>query len=216
MSIDRTKYLSKKEMDHLRSTMAEYAKSGFATALLDWLCVDLALQTGLRVSEMAMIMPGDVDLKRGCMYVNRLKRRQPLREIVALSPSIMEHLEEHLTRIGFLLSPIGIPGDKPLDLDAMEREVSFIKRDVFWPGERGAWTKRALQQSWARSCKRAGINGVSIHGARHTIAVELYRQTKSLLLVQKQLGHARSDITARMYADVPFEDQVEALKGVFG
>lgn len=181
--MDRTKYLSADEMRALRDSAREHAESDPLT----WLCVDLALQTGLRVSEMAALVPKDVDLRRGCMTVWRKKRRKPVREIIALSSSLHAHLSRHLRDCG----------------------------DVFWPGQRGPWTKRGLQQAWDKACRRAGIEGVSIHKARHTLAVHLLKETKNLRAVQKQLGHTSPVITANMYADIPFEDQVEALDGVF-
>lgn len=184
----RDKYLSKSEMDALRASAKEYAKTGSRIDKLTWLCVDLALQTGLRVKEMAMIEVGDIDLERGCLTVNRLKRRTPMKDLIVLTPSMKEHIAEHLKECG----------------------------NVFWNGERGRWTKRGLQQAWARACARAGIPRLSIHGARHTIAVHLLREKGNLRMVQKQLGHASPTTTANMYADVPFEDMVEALTGVFG
>ena len=47
---------------------------------------------------------------------------------------------------------------------------------------------------------------LSIHSARHTIAVQLLKKTGNLRLVQKQLGHASPATTANMYADISFED----------
>jgi integrase len=42
--------------------------------------VDLALSTGLRVSEMAALKVKDIDLKRGYLSVTRLKRKKKTRD----------------------------------------------------------------------------------------------------------------------------------------
>ncbi len=57
---------------------------------------------------------------------------------------------------------------------------------------------------------------MSIHCARHTLAVYLLKKTSNLRLVQKQLGHASPVTTANMYADVSFEDMQEGVTGVYG
>ena len=59
-------------------------KSGLAGGGQAWLLVDLALSRGLRVSEMAALRIKDVDLKRGCISVNRLKRKKKIKEALAI------------------------------------------------------------------------------------------------------------------------------------
>lgn len=177
----RDKYLSRKELDALIAS----AKAGHP---LTWLCVDMALQTGLRVGELALLTVEDFDLERGLLHVWRTKKKKPTRGIIGLSPSMLRHLRKHL---------------------------DGVDSGSIWIGQRGPWTKRGLQQAWTRACAAAGISGVSIHGARHTIAVHLLKETGCLRLVQKQLGHTSPTTTANLYADVPFEDQVAALAKVF-
>ena len=59
-----------------------------------------------------------------------------------------------------------------------------------------------LQQIWKQAIRRAGLpKDLSIHCARHTVAVHLLKKTGTLHMVQKQLGHASTATTANMYAD---------------
>jgi site-specific recombinase XerD len=69
MVIDRNKYMSMDEVRQLRTVTEAKAivdlKAGRVTGPIAWMVVDLALSTGLRVSEMAALAVEDADLKRG-------------------------------------------------------------------------------------------------------------------------------------------------------
>ena len=54
-------------------------RAGRVLGVHAWMLVDLALSTGLRVSEMAALYIKDVDLKRGCLTVIRLKRKKKVK-----------------------------------------------------------------------------------------------------------------------------------------
>jgi len=59
--------------------------------------VDLALSTGLRVSEIAALTVEDVNLKRGCLTVQRAKkRRQSKPESLAIGKELVDHLRAYL------------------------------------------------------------------------------------------------------------------------
>ena len=194
MTVTRDKYLAADELDHLRAT-TQGAAGESAAAALRWLVVDVALQTGLRVNELCRISIGHINLRARTLRVSRSKRKGGLQwETVAMSPSLCGHLAQHMAELGSLHP------EQPL----------FV-------GKRGPCTVRGLQQAWTRALELAGLpTSVTIHGARHTLAVHLYGATKDLRLVQKQLGHASPETTAEYYADVPFEAQLDALQGVFG
>ena len=69
---------------------------------------------------------------------------------------------------------------------------------------------------WKRSIQLAGLpKELSIHSARHTIAVQLLKKTGNLRQVQKQLGHASPATTANMYADISFADMQEGVNGLY-
>ena len=78
-------------------------------------------------------------------------------------------------------------------------------------------TPSGLQRVWKRAVARAGLpEELSIHCARHTIAVHLLKKTGNLRLVQKQLGHSNPATTANMYADVSFGDMQDVVTGLYG
>jgi integrase len=153
--------------------------------------VDLALSTGLRVSEMVALKIKDVDLKRGCMSVTRRKRKKKVKESLAISKDLVQHLKDYIT-------------------------WTDRKSGALFVGARGPLTAQGLQRIWKASIKRAGLpKELSIHSARHTIAVHLLKKTSNLRQVQKQLGHASPATTANMYADISFEDMQNGVTGLY-
>ena len=187
MVIDRTKYMSADEVSQLRQSAAFGASN--KTGIRAWMVVDLALSTGLRVSEMTLIQIEDIDLERGLINVTRLKRRQKTKEPLAIGEALVNHLRRFI--------------------GSRDSGSLFI-------GERGPLTAQGLQRIWYKAIELAGLpKELSIHSARHTIAVHLLKKTGNLRQVQKQLGHASPATTANMYADVSFEDMQSGLNGLY-
>ena len=199
--MDRTKYMDELEVRLLRAMTENRAvrdlKTGRIGGVLAWAVVDTALSTGLRVSEMAALKVGDVDLKRSCLKVARLKRKKPVTETIMLSPEFAEHLAEFIAWKTTLDQPTG-------------------KGDALFVGKRGPLTAQGLQQIWKRAIRRAELpKELSIHCARHTLATHLLAKTGNLRMVQKQLGHASPTTTANMYADVSDTDMAAGMTGLY-
>ncbi len=204
--MDRTKYLSAEEVERLRTvTEAECItdlKHGRRRGPLAWMVVDLALATGLRVSEIAALKLGDVDLKRKLLTITRKKKREKkaTHESLAIDSELVEHLREYMVN---------------------QRQPSD-KSDSLWigKGKYGALTAQGLQLLWYGAAKRAGLVDAegeplySIHCARHTLATHLLERTGNLRQVQQQLGHSSPAITAR-YAQVTDERMREGLEGLY-
>ncbi|MCX5674676.1 MAG: site-specific integrase [Planctomycetota bacterium] len=187
-AIDRTRYMDETEALRLRTVTQAWAitdlEAGRLRGPLVWAVVDVAMLTGLRVSEIARLTVGDLDAKRGVLRVWRHKRKPQQQETLAVPPDLAEHLAQFVAWKG--------QTDKDLPM--------FV-------GKRGPLTPQGLEQLWKVAVKRAGLRReLSIHSARHTLAVHLLRKTRNLRQVQKQLGHADPATTAKMYSDVSFED----------
>lgn len=202
-AIDRTKYMDASEVRRL-CTVAEAhclvdLKAGRLAGVLAWAVVDTALQTGLRVSEIARMDVGDLDARRRALRVRRSKKRA--RELRSETLPFSKGLAEHLAQFIEWKSLVGqsVKPDAPM----------FV-------GKRGRLTESGLQRIWHHARERAGLPAeLSIHSARHTLAVHLLRKTGNLRMVQKQLGHSRPEVTANLYADVSFEDMQAGLDGVY-
>ena len=193
-AIDRRKYMDQDEVRQIR-TVAEAGaitdlRHGRRQGVTAWMLVDMALQTGLRVSELAAVQVEDIDAGRCALTVRRVKRRQSREETLAISTGLLKHLQEYIAWAELNSGPL------------------FI-------GQRGPMTRRALQQIWKKVAKLVGLPDTSIHSARHTMAVHLLKKTGNLRQVQKQLGHASPTTTANMYADISFADMQNGVEGLY-
>lgn len=201
MAIDREKYMDMNEVKQLRTVTEAGAivdlGTGRVKGPLAWMVIDLALSTGLRVSEMAALTMKDIDLKRGAISVVRLKRKKKVKETLAISKELSQHLQRF------------IEWKKTLGQPTKPTSRLFV-------GGQGDLTAQGLQRIWKAAVKRAGLpKEITIHCARHTLAVLLLKKTGNLRQVQKQLGHASPATTANMYADVSFEDMQDGLNGLY-
>ena len=201
MGIDRTKYMSATETRQLRHTTEARAaldlQKGRQSGVVAWAVVDLALSTGLRVGEIVRLLVGDFDHRRGALTVWRTKRKPPVQQTLAVGKELRIHLAQFLEW----------------------KELAGQSTDPAAPllvGKRGPLTIRGAQQIFKAALRRAGLPPeLSIHSARHTIAVHLLKKTRNLRQVQKQLGHTSPAVTANMYADVSFEDMQAGLNGLY-
>ena len=208
--MDRTKYMSTEEVKQLRTVAEARAivdlKAGRVNGALGWMVVDIALSTGLRVSEIGKLNVEDIDLKRGSLTVLRSKKRKPVRETLAIGKELVDHLRDYLTWRSCRIA----------DMEGGIRKGLTETKGALFIGCRGPLTAQGLQRVWKAAIKRAGLPAeLSIHSARHTLAVHLLKKTGNLRQVQKQLGHSSPTITAAMYADVTFEDMQDGLSGLY-
>lgn len=196
--MDRRKYLDADEVKRLR-TVSQAAhvlalQKGKPKPTVRWMLVDLALSTGLRVSELARIKTCHVDLKRGILTVYRSKKRKLVPESLNIDTGLVAHLREYLDW----------------------RTLAGIENENLLVGERGALKAQGLELIWKRAVAEAGLPAeYTIHKARHTLAVHLLKKTRNLRQVQRQLGHSSPIVTANTYADVTDEDMKAGLEGLY-
>jgi integrase len=102
-------------------------------------------------------------------------------------------------------------------LRALRSETVADTSDYVWPGKDGRpMAKDSPGNLLERVQRRAGLVNdgkplVSIHGLRHTAASVGLAQGVPLIAVSQQLGHARVDITAQVYAHLLDDSQLDAF-----
>jgi integrase/recombinase XerD len=204
--LDETKFMDMEELDRLRKVSMHRSDAdkhrGREGGVREWMLIDVATSTGLRVSEMASLKIGDIDLNVKKPFLRVLRKgsksdesgkKKPRLGTVRLTPKLREHILEYLEWKESVDEPTG-PGNHLL---VSERNEPY--------------SRAGLAALFKRAAKRAGLSKeYHIHSCRHSYATYLLKATKNLRLVQKQLGHTQVKTTA-IYADVTSEEMAEGM-----
>ena len=201
-NIDGIKYFNRQQIKLLRRTVRDQAElalaKGNVTHVKEWLAIDLLSSAGMRVNEVASLKCGDIKAGYGESAIFVRDGKGGRSRTVQIGKSLKKHLKKY----------IGWKNSKG--------EGTAVD-DYLFVGQRGPWSRQALQQLVKKYLKQLGLheNGKSVHALRHSYAVELYRRERDLRAVQKQLGHA-SIRTTQIYADVLAEDVQRQICGLWG
>ena len=186
------KLMSEDEVKALRKTLEAaviIAKSkAHQGPVRDQCIIELALGTGLRVSEIGALKLEDIDLKRGGNSLIVRHGKGDKQRVVKFSSSLKTTIQEYL------------------DYRASDSEYLFPsqRQDHMFP--------TAIQKVFKKWAKKAGLPArYSIHSCRHYYASALLRVSKNLRLVQQQLGHG-SPQTTTVYAFAQDEEITEAVE----
>jgi site-specific recombinase XerD len=201
-SIDESKYLGMSQVRRLR----RYCKTDQISDLLektylrrrDWFMVELGLQCGLRVSEMAALRIEDFNLQNGDPSLVVRMGKGGKKRIVQFS------LQFKQACLSFLEA-------KTAAGQIVDKESYILTR----VDGRGI-TKRTLQKAFKNCLKGSRISShYSIHCLRHTYGTHLYKASGyNLRLVQEQLGHASIN-TTQVYANIFIKDVRRAVEKLY-
>lgn len=186
------KFLAPDDFHRLRRVLSDSATlaraRGVQAAVRDQLIIELALGTGLRVSELSNLKVEDLFLKKGQNSLHVRNGKGGKARIVQFSPGLKNLIRTYL-------------------------DYRKTDSDYLFPSQRNPrMTPSAIQQVFKRWAAKAGLpKRYSIHCLRHTYATRLHKASGyNLRLVQKQLGHS-SVSTTQVYAAVLDEDVEKAL-----
>ena len=195
-------YLDNEELKKFRTyweAMKELAlKKGCTRHVKTWMLAEFALSTGLRAFEMCNVAIGDLVLKGDYPQVTVQKGKGNVRnKQVFISTQLAKDLKWYLNyKKTTLDEPIGSE-DYLLVTETKHRQ-----------------TPQGLYYMWRNACVQSGIGKFKLHSSRHTYATQLYKKTKNLRLVQKQLRHASIE-TTQVYADVMPEDIMAGVNDLY-
>ena len=188
-NIDREKILDHDQRSKLLKTCKDKAEldllHGRETWIKRYMLVNLVLFTGLRVSEIANLKIGDIELNTKDPYLIVRNGKRGKKRDVYLDKELVRHLKNF---ISWKKKTMGeeVENDSPL----------FIGRN------NGHCAVITLMKSFKRAIEESHLPlYYSIHNARHTYATFLLHATNNLRYVQKQLGHSKISMTT-LYADV--------------
>ena len=201
--LDRSKFLSLAEARQLLETAKQWAETAsrhsHKTPVRDYFIIHLALATGLRVMEIAQLNCGDLFIDEFYTALIVRKGKGGKKRPVWFGRNLKQHYEDYLAWKQANGEPVG-PDDPLLQSSNTGKHM----------------TTRALEKAFKRVAARAGLpEHFSIHSLRHTYACQLYKASDyNLRLVQKQLGHSKSQ-TTEVYADVMMPDIKRALERLY-
>ena len=192
-------YLTRKQRRQLMKACKERAEvdlfHGRKTWPVRYMLVDLALFTGLRVSEIAKLKIGDIDLsnKDDAYLIVRDGKGQKKRTVY-FDTDLVKHL---LWFFDYKKKTLQEPTDEGAPLFHATR-----KSGKDYPHS----PTITFMKSFDRAVEAAGLpSHFTIHNARHTYATHLLKDSGNLSYVQQQLGHSNMAMT-RIYAKILPED----------
>lgn len=187
--ITRDKFLTADERKAILKASQEMAAldllKGRKRSVQRYLLVDLALRSGLRVSEIANLKIGDIRLngKDNVLFVRHGKRNKS--RDVYVDGELAKHLKQYLKI------------KKESWREAVDQDSYLLSN-----GNGKNFTTTNLHISFKIALLKAGITRkLSIHSARHSYATCALASSNNLRFVQKQLGHANIAFTS-LYADI--------------
>ncbi len=160
----------------------------------------LAVQTGLRRSELLGLQWRDVDLSTGALSVQRALIKIPSGgvelavpktgrgRVVALPPESVEALSVHLAR--------------------QHENGSF----VFCGSDGTPLDPDLVTQSFKRMDRKVGLEHIRLHDLRHTHASLMLAEGVHLKVISERLGHSSIGITGDIYSHVQPTVQREAVE----
>ena len=195
------KFLKPEEATLLRNTLEDKALAAIAKnkkkPVRDWAMIDIALSAGLRASEITNLTIHDAHLGKGesALFVKNGKGHK--NRLVLIGDKLKKHLKDYIAwknQAGEAVTPTSY-------LFASERSPKL--------------TLSAIQKRFKHALRASNLpSRYSIHSARHTYGTLLYRSTKDLRMVQKQLGHSSCQVT-EVYADVLSDDTQKAVNALY-
>jgi len=201
LEITHEDFLTPQQVRALKAHCRRRAKSpspdGRTNPVRDWAILHVALDAGLRVSEICSLRIRDVilDGENASLIVRDGKGHK--KRGVKMGGDLRDHLLEFLAWKGKV------------------NESTSCRAPLFVSSRGGPLTRTAIYRIFKENAQAIGLPArFSIHSCRHTYASLLYRASAfNIRLVQKQLGH-RSVQTTQIYADVLSEDTAIAVNNL--
>ena len=144
--------------------------------------VVMALDTGMRVSELVNLKREDVDLNNLVVTVRHTKSGRDRK--IPMTKRVVSMIRRRVK-------------------DGGDSEFVF-------PQGKGKWPWR-VRSAFVRACKKASLQGLRFHDFRHTYATRLVTGGIDLATVQRLVGHQNIQMTIR-YAHPGSEDVKRAVR----
>lgn len=135
-----------------------------------------AAKTGARRGEVSNLIWDYVDLHEKTIQIKSIKGGQPRIRIVPMTESLHAFF---------------------LDLQNRRRRSLGSQRNVFLNGEGKPLSETHLSTAMNRAALKAGLEGLGLHGLRHSILTKMAAGNHSLRKIQQLAGHSSLATTER-------------------
>ena len=207
----RVRWLTQAEEEKVLLLLAEYVKAsdkGPEARMMLMRAVIVAIDTGLRVSEIRQMEWKEVNFDREQVYVPKERAKSGKDRWVPLLPRTLALLKKmHADKVGPWVFP----------KDAGERRVpgprvNFDKALRHFAGTYIVRREGRPDETAEGPAVKAGIEAFSWHDLRRTCGCRLLQDRKiSMELVSKWLGHSSITVTERHYAFLTVDNLHEAV-----
>lgn len=169
----------------------------------------LAITTGMRVSEIRGLTWSDIDWVKSTIAVKRQIQDVPRVGAVAGSPKTHSGTRTVLlggTTLGELQTQ-----KQRVDTKRAQLGGNWNKDNLIFPSSHGTpFSKFDLQRDFARVLEAAGLPKIRFHDLRHTAASLMLAHGIPPLIVSRMLGHANPSVTLMIYAHSTVDMQTDA------
>lgn len=167
--------------------------------------VALALNTGMRIGEVAALKWQDIDFTRGIISItqtcNRIQLFNSNRTVVNYD-SVKSAASQRI-----------IPMNQKVQQLLKKLKEKNTSKYVFSIGEKGC-EPRVLTYHFHQLRKQAKLEGVHFHQLRHTFATRCLEAKVGITSVSALLGHSSTKMTLDVYSDSMLEDRVTAVYAI--
>lgn len=183
--------LPKKEAKKIQPLTVQEQKQIEETAAVEknGKIVLFALQTGLRIGELAGLRWEDIDFTNNLISVRRTYQR-------VLSEG--KGTELQLGRPKTKASERVLPLSERVKSWLLSWKSDHSKEFVFQVGDR-PMEPRLITYHFQRICEKAGVKGCHFHQLRHTFATRLLENRCTITGISALLGHASTQMTLDVY-----------------
>jgi integrase len=174
----------------------------------------IALFTGMRLSEVLALRWNHIDLDAKIMKVREALEQTKLFGVRFKAPKSKSGRRD-ITLPDILVNVLRDHRKAQLEL-RMQLGVGRLPDDalLFATVEGDPLTPNGVSMAWSDFADDAGIPDVTFHALRHTHASQLIDAGVDIVTISKRLGHAKPDITLRVYAHMFRKDDGKAAEAI--
>ena len=174
----------------------------------------VSLFTGMRRSEVLALKWGRVDLDRNIVRVHEALEFTKAHGIRFKQPKSKAGRRD-ITLPDILVDVLRDYRKAQLELRIKLGAGRLQDDDLLFADINGApLSPNAVSAAWSDYAKRIGMPEVTFHALRHTHASQLIDAGVDIVTISKRLGHAKPDITLRIYAHLFRKDDGKAAAAI--